>query len=40
MIGGGSDEECATVAILKKTGKILNLKVLNAEGKSLLDLDL
>ena len=40
IIGGGSDEVGATVAILKKTGKQLNLKVLDAEGKTLLELDL
>ncbi|MDR1122034.1 MAG: metallophosphoesterase, partial [Dysgonamonadaceae bacterium] len=40
IIGGGNDEKSATVAILKKTEKILNLKVLNAEGECLLDLNL
>ncbi|MDR1368703.1 MAG: endonuclease/exonuclease/phosphatase family protein [Dysgonamonadaceae bacterium] len=40
IIGGGSDEKSATVAILKKTGKVLNLKVLNVAGEILLDSDL
>jgi Icc-related predicted phosphoesterase len=40
IIGGGSNEKSATVAVLKKTGKILNLKVLNTEGECLLDLNL
>lgn len=40
IIGGGSNEKSATVAILKKTGKVLTLKVLNTEGECLLDLNL
>ncbi len=40
VIGGGSNEKSATVAVLTKTGKNLKLKVLNAAGESLLDLDL
>ena len=40
VIGGGNNEKTATVTILKKTGKALNLKVLNTEGQCLLDLNL
>ncbi len=40
LIGGGSNEKSATVTILKKTGNVLNLRVLNPEGKILLDLNL
>jgi hypothetical protein len=40
MIGGGSNERSATVAILKKSGNVLNLKVLNTSGEYLLDLNL
>ncbi len=40
IIGGGSNEKGATVAILTKKGKSMKLKVLNAAGESLLDLDL
>lgn len=37
MIGGGSNEKGATVAILAKRGKLLTLKVLNSEGAVLLE---
>ena len=40
VIGGGSNEQSATVAVLKKTGTVLNLRVLTAEGACLLDLNL
>lgn len=40
IIGGGSNEKTATVAILRKTGNVLNVKILNVEGECLLDLNL
>ena len=40
VIGGGSNEQSATVSILKKQGKQMTLTVLNVEGKTLLELEL
>jgi len=40
VIGGGPDEKSATVSILRKQGKQMTLTVLNAEGKTLLSLNL
>ena len=36
MVGGGNNEQTATVAILRKQGDRLTLTVLNAEGETLL----
>ncbi len=40
VIGGGSDEQSATVAILQKQGKQMTLKIINAKGEALLSLNL
>ena len=40
VIGGGSDEQSATVAVLTKKGKQMTLKILNTKGETLLLLDL
>ena len=40
VICGGSNEQSATVSILRKQGKQMTLTVLNAEGKTLLSLNL
>ena len=40
VIGGGNNEQSATVSILRKQGKQLTLTVLNVEGKTLLSLNL
>lgn len=40
VIGGGYDLKSATIMILSKDTKDLNLKVLNSEGKNLLDINL
>ncbi len=40
IIGGGSNEKSATVMILQKKEKEMNLKVLNVNGEELLTLDL
>jgi len=40
IIGGGSNEQSATVSILKKRGKQMTLTVLNVDGKTLLELEL
>ena len=36
VIGGGSNEQSATVAVLSKKGKQMTLKILNAKGETLL----
>ena len=40
VIGGGNNERSATVSILRKQGKQMTLTVLNAEGETLLTLNL
>ena len=40
VIGGGSNEQGATVSVLRKQGKELTLTVLNTEGETLLSLNL
>ncbi len=40
VVGGGNNERGATVSILKKQGKLMTLTVLNAEGETLLTLNL
>ena len=40
VVGGGNNEQSATVSILQKKGKQLTLTVLNAEGETLLSLNL
>lgn len=40
IVGGGSNEKGATVAVLKKIGKVLNVRIINVEGECLLELDL
>jgi endonuclease/exonuclease/phosphatase family metal-dependent hydrolase/predicted phosphodiesterase len=40
MIGGGNNEQSATVAILQKQGNQMTLTVLNAEGETLLLVEL
>ncbi len=40
VVGGGSNEQAATVAVLRKQGKQMNLKILNTKGETLLSLDL
>jgi endonuclease/exonuclease/phosphatase family metal-dependent hydrolase/predicted phosphodiesterase len=40
IIGGGSNEKSATVMVLRKQGKQMTLQVLNAQGETLLMLDL
>ncbi len=40
VVGGGPDEKIATVTILSKKGKNLNLKTLDSNGKILLELNL
>ncbi|MDR3194055.1 MAG: endonuclease/exonuclease/phosphatase family protein [Tannerella sp.] len=40
VIGGGNSEQSATVMILRKRGKELKLQVLNAQGDTLLNLEL
>lgn len=38
FIGGGNQLKDTTVIILQKKGKGLNIKILNAKGKTLLDI--
>lgn len=40
VIGGGNNEKSATVAVLKKEGNKMTLKVLNVNGEEILKLDL
>ncbi|MDR1172750.1 MAG: metallophosphoesterase [Bacteroidales bacterium] len=40
VIGGGNSEQSATVAVLRKQGKQMTLKILNAKGETLLSLEL
>jgi len=40
VVGGGNNERSATVMILRKQGKQMTLTVLNAEGETLLLLNL
>jgi len=40
VVGGGNNERSATVMILRKQGKQMTLTVLNAEGETLLSLNL
>ena len=40
VVGGSSNEEGATVAILRKQGKQMTLKILNINGETLLSLEL
>ncbi|MFV0417592.1 MAG: endonuclease/exonuclease/phosphatase family protein [Dysgonomonas sp.] len=40
IIGGGNDEKSATVSVLQKKGDKMTIKVLNANGNILLELDL
>jgi hypothetical protein len=40
IIGGGNNEQSATVSILQKKGKQMTLTMLNAEGETVLSLNL
>ncbi len=40
IVGGGNNEKSATVAVLRKTGENLNVKILNVAGEVLLELNL
>lgn len=40
VVGGGSNEQSATVSILRKTGKQMTLTVLNVKGETLLSINL
>jgi predicted phosphodiesterase len=40
IIGGGADEQSATVMILRKQGRRMTLQVLNVRGETLLNLEL
>ena len=40
VVGGGNDAQSATVSILRKQGKSMTLTVLNAQGETLLSLNL
>ena len=40
VVGGGNNEQSATISILRKQGKQITLTVLNAEGATLLSLNL
>ena len=39
VVGGGSNAKSATVMVLKRTGKKMNLKVFNIEGRELLNIN-
>jgi predicted phosphodiesterase len=40
VIGGGNSEQSATVAVIRKQGKQMTLKILNTKGETLLSLNL